>query len=265
MHIEEYCWHSPHLQREMALKVYGHWGAPYIVFPCSRGRYFDYEGMGMIAALAGFIDSGRVKLFAVDSVDAESWYDFGAPPAARNARHEAYDRYITAEVVPFMRQHCASPEARVMANGCRMGAHHAVNFFLRHPDLFAGTIALTGLLLLFYYQATPEGAYRSILFLESSVAGGSYIRALHRMLSHVKLGLRDRGQGRVAGGVDPRVPDIVLRDAEDQRVPPVEDEAVQVAVPEEEGPLVDVVETVEGDRRGVEGLREGRLSPSRRP
>jgi esterase/lipase superfamily enzyme len=145
MHIEEHRWHSPHLGREMALKVYGHWGAPYIVFPCSRGRYFDYEGMGMIAALAGFIDAGRVKLFAVDSVDAESWYDFGAPPAARNARHEAYDRYITAEVVPFVRQHCASPEARVMANGCSMGAYHAVNFFLRHPDLFAGTIALSGL------------------------------------------------------------------------------------------------------------------------
>ena len=50
-------------------------------------------------------------------------------------------------------------------------------------------LAATGLLLLFYYQATPEGAYRSILFLESSVAGGSYIRALHRMLSHLLLSL----------------------------------------------------------------------------
>ena len=26
-----------------------------------------------------------------------------------------------------------------------MGAYHSVNFFLRHPDLFAGTIALSGL------------------------------------------------------------------------------------------------------------------------
>jgi len=51
------------------------------------------------------------------------------------------------------------------------------------------SLAVTGLLLLFYYQATPEGAYRSILFLESSVAGGSYLRALHRMLSHLLLSL----------------------------------------------------------------------------
>ena len=59
MHIEEKQWHSPHLGRDMTVKIYGHWGQPFIVFPCSRGRYFDYEGMGMIAAIAPFIDGGR--------------------------------------------------------------------------------------------------------------------------------------------------------------------------------------------------------------
>jgi esterase/lipase superfamily enzyme len=145
MNIEEHRWHSPHLDREMALKVYGHWGRPMIVFPCSRGRYFDYEGMGMVDAIAPFIDGGRIKLFCVDSIDAESWYDFGIPPAERNARHERYDRYITREVVPFVGSHCNDPQLRVMTHGCSMGALHAVNFFLRHPDLFAGTIALSGL------------------------------------------------------------------------------------------------------------------------
>ena len=52
MHIEEHRWHSPQLERGMSLKIYGHWGRPLIVFPCSRGRYFDYEGMGMIDAIA---------------------------------------------------------------------------------------------------------------------------------------------------------------------------------------------------------------------
>ncbi|KPJ74665.1 MAG: transposase [Deltaproteobacteria bacterium SG8_13] len=145
MHTEEHRWHSAHLNREMALKVYGHWGKPYIVFPCSRGRYFDYEGMGMIAAIANFIDDGRIKLFCVDSIDAESWYDFSIPAGRRNDRHEAYVRYITTEVIPFIRSHCHQDTARVMANGCSMGAFHAVNFFLKHPDLFEGTIALSGL------------------------------------------------------------------------------------------------------------------------
>jgi esterase/lipase superfamily enzyme len=145
MHRETHTWFSPHLEQDMTLNVYGHWGSPIMVFPCSRGRYFDYEGMGMIEAIAGFIDRGRVKLFCVDSVDAQSWYDFDGSPADRNARHEAYDGYIVDEVIPFVRDHCRQPDVRAMANGCSMGAYHSVNFYLKHPDLFAGTIALSGL------------------------------------------------------------------------------------------------------------------------
>ena len=145
MHIEEHTWFSPNLNRDMSLKIYGHWGKPFIVFPCSRGRYFDYEGMGMVHAIERFLEEGKIKLFCIDSVDAESWYNFDVSPADRNAMHEAYDRYVVAEVIPFVRAHCHSPEERVIANGCSMGAYHAVNFFLKHPEAFEGTIALSGL------------------------------------------------------------------------------------------------------------------------
>jgi len=145
MHIEDHHWHSLPLGRDMAIRVYGHWGQPFIVFPCSRGRYFDYEGMGMVEAIAPFIDSGRIKLFCVDSIDEYSWYDFEVPPAERNARHERYGQYITSEVVPFVRSQCKDGGLRIMTNGCSMGAYHGVNFFLKHPDLFCGTISLSGL------------------------------------------------------------------------------------------------------------------------
>ena len=49
------------------------------------------------------------------------------------------------EVVPFIRERCRQPELRIMTNGCSMGAYHAVNLFLKHPDLFAGCLALSGL------------------------------------------------------------------------------------------------------------------------
>jgi len=45
----------------------------------------------------------------------------------------------------------------------------------------------SGMLLLFYYQPTPERAYQSILFLESSVWGGRQIRSLHYFSSHAML------------------------------------------------------------------------------
>jgi len=45
----------------------------------------------------------------------------------------------------------------------------------------------SGMLLLVYYQPTLERAYASILFLESSVWGGKYLRSLHRLTSHTFL------------------------------------------------------------------------------
>ncbi|MHC1698763.1 MAG: cytochrome b N-terminal domain-containing protein [Geobacteraceae bacterium] len=48
-------------------------------------------------------------------------------------------------------------------------------------------LAVSGLLLLFYYQPSPEKAFSSILFLESSIWGGRYLRNLHRLTSHIFL------------------------------------------------------------------------------
>lgn len=48
-------------------------------------------------------------------------------------------------------------------------------------------MALSGMLLLLYYQPTPDRAFNSILFFESSVRGGKYLRSLHRLTSHIFL------------------------------------------------------------------------------
>jgi quinol-cytochrome oxidoreductase complex cytochrome b subunit len=48
-------------------------------------------------------------------------------------------------------------------------------------------LAASGLLLLFYYRPSPEGAYTSVQFLESAVWGGAYLRSFHRLASHALL------------------------------------------------------------------------------
>lgn len=48
-------------------------------------------------------------------------------------------------------------------------------------------LIFSGLLLLFYYQPTPERAYQSILFLESAVWGGRLVRSLHYLSGHAML------------------------------------------------------------------------------
>jgi quinol-cytochrome oxidoreductase complex cytochrome b subunit len=48
-------------------------------------------------------------------------------------------------------------------------------------------LALSGLMLLFYYRPGAAEAYNSIIFLEGSVYGGKYLRSLHRISSHAFL------------------------------------------------------------------------------
>jgi esterase/lipase superfamily enzyme len=145
VNIEYHKWWSPNLNQDMELKVYGHYGKPVIVFPAQGGRFFDYENFGMVEALGGLIDAGRIKLFAVDSVDGQSWANWEAHPADRAWRHEDYDRYVVEEVAGFARQHCGGGEQKLITTGCSMGAYHAVNFFFRHPDVFDSVVALSGL------------------------------------------------------------------------------------------------------------------------
>ncbi|MFO7984195.1 MAG: cytochrome b N-terminal domain-containing protein [Desulfuromonadales bacterium] len=48
-------------------------------------------------------------------------------------------------------------------------------------------LAISGILLLFYYQPVSSKAFDSILFLENQVPGGLFLRSLHRVTSHAFL------------------------------------------------------------------------------
>ncbi len=103
----------------------------------------------MIDAIASFIEQGRVRVFTPDSGDNESWLDRGKHPADRAHRHNAYDAYIVRELIPYINDVCWRSD--VIATGCSMGAYHAMNFYLRHPDVFTATIALSGCYQLSYF------------------------------------------------------------------------------------------------------------------
>lgn len=161
MKIEYHKWWSPNLGHDMELKVYGYYGQPALVFPAQSGRFYDFENFGMVAAIAGFIEAGQVKLFTVDSIDGQSWANSNAHPAERARRHEDYDRYIVREVAPFIRQHCGNSNQKMITTGCSMGGYHSANFFFRHPDLFDTLIALSGLfqLRMFVGDCQDENIY----------------------------------------------------------------------------------------------------------
>lgn len=145
MKIEYHKWFSPCLGHDMELKVYGWYGKPMLVFPAQGGRFYEYEDFKMIDAISDYIEAGKIKVYTVDSIDNQSWANYGIHPADRARRHEDYDRYITQEVAPFIIDNCASTSQRFIVTGVSMGAYHAGNFFFRHPDIFDTLIAISGL------------------------------------------------------------------------------------------------------------------------
>ena len=126
----------------MEMLVFGHAGLPVVAFSTSSGRFFDFENFGMIAALAPKIDAGKLQLFCVDSVDAESWYNRQVAPRGRIARQLRYERYILDEVIPAVRKR--NNHGPLLAMGCSLGGYHAVNLAMRHPDIVTGFRAFSG-------------------------------------------------------------------------------------------------------------------------
>jgi len=179
-------WHSPSLGRKMELLEFGHAGTPLLVFPTSGGRFFDYENRGMVDALRPPVEGGRAHLFCVDSVDAESWYNYGAPPRARVTRHLAFERYVLEEVLPFIGGRNGS--GRLSVTGCSFGGYHAVNLTLRHPDRVDACISLGGA---FDIKQFIAGYYDSDCYFNNPVdylpglTDGWYIDLYRRKVSFV--------------------------------------------------------------------------------
>ena len=143
MDYQRYSQYSTILDREMPFLVFGHAGRPVMVFPTQNGRCTDFNEFGMSDTVAEQIRTGRLQLFCVDSIDAQTWSDKEGNKGYRAWLQEQWFRYCTEEFTPLMLQMNGTRLAPLTA-GCSMGATHALNTFLRRPDLFDGVIALSG-------------------------------------------------------------------------------------------------------------------------
>ena len=122
---------------------YGHWGRPVLAFPAERGRAGDFADNGMVDAMAGLIEAGRIKLYCVDSYDAASWSNHDIPLEERARNHGRFESWILGEVVPWIYRDCGGA-LEVATLGCSLGAFHAANFALKRADLFPLAMCLSG-------------------------------------------------------------------------------------------------------------------------
>ena len=160
MRREIHKWWSPRLNKDMEIACYGHYGFALLMFPTAAADYLEYERFQLIDSIRPFIEQGKMKVYSINSINSESWLNRNMHPRAKSIRHQQYNAYVTEEVVPFIYNHC-NGRVPIVTTGASLGALHSANTFFRRPDLFHGTIPMSGLYDLTAYSGgyLDEDAY----------------------------------------------------------------------------------------------------------
>lgn len=156
-------WFSPSVQKEMPIAIYGHYGIALLLVPTAAADYLEYERFEMIDALAPIIESGKVKVFSVNSMNNESWMNKHMLGEHKAIRHNQFNEYIFNEVIPFIKNN-TSPDTPIIISGASFGALHSMNLFLKRPDLLNGVIAMSGVYNLMEYT---DGFYDEQVYYNS--------------------------------------------------------------------------------------------------
>ena len=168
MKTEYFKEYSKNLNREMEFKVYGHAGKPVLMFPTQCCRFYEFEDKHMIDVYAPYIEQGKVQVFAIDSVDSETYVSDG-DCRGRIWWYEQWIKYVVEEAIPRFLQISAAANKNAANNnaandtaangkikkfiavGESMGALHASTVYFRFPDFFDGLLCLSGLYTNEYY------------------------------------------------------------------------------------------------------------------
>jgi len=176
-------WYSPALGKDMPIVTYGNYGFALLMVPTAAADYLEYERFKLIDELAPFIDSGKCKVFSVNSINTESWLNKQMEGSHKAIRQNQFNEYIYNEVVPFIKN-ATSWDTPIFITGASFGALHSMNLFLKRPDLINGAIAMSGVYDLTEYT---DGYYDEQVYYNSPI---HYIPNLtdHYVLEQIRRG-----------------------------------------------------------------------------
>lgn len=137
-------WYSERLQQHIRVLRWGHYGTPVLLFPTAGGDAEECERFEMIEALGSLIAEGRIKIYSLDSIAGSAWLSDNQSPLHCAWLQNQFDAAIYHEVVPAIRMDCRDPSIDIVAAGASLGAFNSVASICRHPDVFAGAIAMSG-------------------------------------------------------------------------------------------------------------------------
>ena len=144
MHTQHWNWASQRLPEPARVVRWGHYGTPVLLFPTAGGDYEEVERFGLIGALRGLVDAGRIKVFSIDSIAGKTWLRGSDSPEYCSRVQNLYDAFVYHELLPLIRSDCHDARIEVVTAGASIGAFNAVATACRHPDAFRLAIGMSG-------------------------------------------------------------------------------------------------------------------------
>ncbi len=134
-------WKSPHLDIDMSVGRWGYGGKPFLLFPTGGADFLDVERFRLVDALSPLWETGRIKLYSVDSACRRGWLADIAPH--QKVQWQArYSRFVETEVFPLL-EYDAGPQ-EVGVGGISLGAYQAWTTATRRPDRVDLCVGLSG-------------------------------------------------------------------------------------------------------------------------
>ncbi|NNC96024.1 MAG: esterase family protein [Chitinophagales bacterium] len=135
-------WHSPTLNKDIEMLVFGHSGYPVILFPTTMGRYYECRDFHLISSAKWFLDNGLVQIYCPDSINDMSWYNKEIHPAEKVQNHIWYDNFVREELVNAI---CHEKGiSKVAVAGPSFGGYLAANFAFKNPDKVSHMFSMSG-------------------------------------------------------------------------------------------------------------------------
>lgn len=135
---------SQELKRETKFKSYGDSGKVMLFFPTSKGRYYDFEYNKMLDSVKDYINNGLLTVYALDSIDEETWFDDKKTIYEKVELNEAYTSYIINEIVPYIKDKNKTNE-KMIVSGISIGGFMSANLYFKNPSVFDSIISLSGI------------------------------------------------------------------------------------------------------------------------
>jgi len=136
-------WYSPSLHKEMPIATYGDFGFALLLIPTAAADFEEYERFHLIEAISPLINAGKLKVFSINSINNDSWMNKEMLPEHKAIKHNQFNEYVYNEVVPYIKAN-TSQDTMIFTCGASFGALHAMNLFLKRPDIINGTISMSG-------------------------------------------------------------------------------------------------------------------------